>query len=328
MNLLDRPIHRAAVASLLVLGGCVSKAEYTTMLMRVDRLEADRQTEGKELQELRTHNADMSADLDRVRADLRTIRGQIDDRANPANRASSQLRGDFNEDLMAQMLEIRNHVIDLEARLGGPKPGETPLSATPAPNAAAPAGDTPSYNTQPTAPSPYVDSAPSARPALSEPSAAPAPARPTTAASPAAALTTASLASMPPDQQFQAGRNAFQGGHYKEAREAFLAYLAGKPQGDLADDAQFWVGETYFEDRQFDFALPAYDRLIKNYPKSNKVPAALLKQGLCLMSLGYNGDARVQFLKLIDSYPSSDEAKTARDKVKELGGTSASHPSR
>jgi tol-pal system protein YbgF len=317
------PRRRAlTVAATLALGGCVSKAEYTTMMMRVDRLEADRQSQAKELQDLRTRGADSSADLDRIRAEMRNIRGQIDERSSPAGRQATQLRGDFNEDLVAQLLEVRNGVIDLEERVGavedrlgiprkagatGAAPGSPSAPAVaavaPAPVAAA---AQPSVNPYASA-SPGFTSAPETPRSLDR------------TGSPAAPA--ASVANLPSDKQFQAGYNSFQAGRYKEAREAFLAYLAAKPQSDLADDAQYWVGETYYEDRQFEYALPAYDRLIKSYPKSEKVPAALLKQGLCFMALQYNSDAKTVLLKLIDAYPSTDEAKTAREKLKELGGS-------
>lgn len=297
----SRVLH--ACGGLLTVGalaGCVSKAEYTSLLMRVDRLEAERQAQSKELQEIRTRGADLSADAERLNADLRSLRGQVDERRSPKGRQDEQLSDAFNEQVMAQLLEVRNRVIELETRLGV-KPsdstapaavtGAAPLSPVPPPTSALPV---------PVAPSP-VPTAPSAP---------------------------VSPASLPPSQQYQAGYNAYQAGRYKEARNAFLAYLAGRPEEDLADDAQFYVGESFYNERQFEWALPAYDKLIKSYPKSDKVPAALLKQGLCFASLNYTGDARVVLLKLVESYPSTDEARMAREKLKELGGAPSSRGSR
>ncbi|MBK7975964.1 MAG: tol-pal system protein YbgF [Deltaproteobacteria bacterium] len=292
----------AAALGLVTLGGCVTKAEYTTLLMRVDRIEAEKQAQAKELQDMRTRNADLSADADRLKVELRSVRGQIDEKSRPSSRLNDQLSSDFNEQVMAQLLEVRNRVIELETRLGvkppdasaapapAPAPGE--LGAT-SPAQPVPAGAPPLVATSP---------APNTRP-------------------PVAGMPT-TPAGLPPSQQFQTGYNAFQAGRYKESRDAFLAYLAGKPDPDLADDAQYWIGETFYTERQFDYALVAYDKLIKSYPKSDKVPAALLKQGLCFSNLNYTSDARVVFQKLVDSYPSSDEARTAREKLKELGAAS------
>ncbi len=281
------------------LAGCVSKAEYTSLLMRVDRLEAERQAQSKELQEVRTRNADLSADSERLNADLRALRGQVDERRTPRGRLDDQLSDAFNEQVMAQLLEVRNRVIELETRLGV-KPSDsaatTAVTATPQPTSAPPASPPP----VPVAPTP----------------------------APTAPIASVSPAALPPSQQFQAGYGAYQAGRYKEARNAFLAYLAGRPEEDLADDAQFYVGESFYNERQFEWALPAYDKLIKSYPKSDKVPAALLKQGLCFASLNYTGDARVVLLKLVESYPSTDEARMAREKLKELGGAPSSRGSR
>ncbi|MFN7950496.1 MAG: tol-pal system protein YbgF [bacterium] len=282
------------------LAGCVSKAEYTSLLMRVDRLEAERAAQSKELQEIRTRNADLSADSERLNSDLRALRGQVDERRTPKGRLDDQLSDAFNEQVMAQLLEVRNRVIELETRLGVKPPDAGTL---------APVGVTPMP------PSPTATAPTPVAPAV------PAPA----ATAPAAPVSPAAL---PPSQQFQTGYSALQAGRYKDARNAFLAYLAGRPDEDLADDAQFYVGETFYNERQFEWALPAYDKLIKNYPRSDKVPAALLKQGLCFASLNYTGDARVVLLKLVDSYPSTEEARMAREKLKELGGSASPRGSR
>lgn len=292
----------AAALALATLGGCVTKAEYTTLLMRVDRLEGEKQAQAKELQDLRTRNADLSADADRLKVELRSVRGQIDEKSRPASRLNDQLSSDFNEQVMAQLLEVRNRVIELETRLGV----RPPDSAGAAPVSGSGAGD-------------LAATAPAQAPVGAPPLVATSP-TPTTRPPVAGMPTTP--AGLPPSQQFQTGYNAFQSGRYKESRDAFLAYLAGKPDPDLADDAQYWVGETFYNERQFDYALVAYDKLIKSYAKSDKVPAALLKQGLCFSSLNYTSDARVVFQKLVDSYPSSDEARTAREKLKELGAAS------
>lgn len=131
-----------------------------------------------------------------------------------------------------------------------------------------------------------------------------------------------------PDQRFQAGYSDLQSGRYKEARESFLAYLQGKPDPDLADDAQYLVGETYYNERQYEYALVAYDRVIKSYPRSEKIPVAMLKQGLCFINLQYTSDARVVLAKLVESYPSTDEAKVARERLKELGGSAGARGTR
>ncbi len=288
----------AAALGLATLGGCVTKAEYTTLLMRVDRLEGEKQAQARELQDLRTRNADLSADADRLKVELRSMRGQLDEKSRPQSRLNDQLSSDFNEQVMAQLLEVRNRVIELETRLGVKPPDSA--GAAPATGAGGLAATAPAQPTPVGAP-PLVATPPTRPPVAGMPT---------------------TPAGLPPSQQFQTGYNAFQSGRYKESRDAFLAYLAGKPDPDLADDAQYWVGETFYNERQFDYALVAYDKLIKSYPKSDKVPAALLKQGLCFSSLNYTSDARVVFQKLVDSYPSSDEARTAREKLKELGAAS------
>ena len=57
---------------------------------------------------------------------------------------------------------------------------------------------------------------------------------------------------------------------------------------------------------------------LKNIPKGNKVPAALLKQGLAFQSLGDSSNSRLILMELVKKYPDSTEAKVARSKLDEM----------
>jgi len=114
-------------------------------------------------------------------------------------------------------------------------------------------------------------------------------------------------------------KNAMQTYERKEfaaAREQFRAFLAVYPKTDLSDNAQFWVGECYYSERNYEKAIIAYDDVIKKYPKGAKVSSALLKQALCWLELGDKTFAKSLLTRVIKDYPRSEQAKIATEKLK------------
>ncbi|MFN3479338.1 MAG: tol-pal system protein YbgF [Thermodesulfovibrionales bacterium] len=108
---------------------------------------------------------------------------------------------------------------------------------------------------------------------------------------------------------------------YKEARDRFNHFLKDFPKSDLADNAQFWIGETYYAEKDFEGAILAYENVIKNFPQSEKLPGAMLKQGMAFLELGDKKTAKVIFERLIEKFPDSKEAEAAKKKKTELQGT-------
>jgi len=105
---------------------------------------------------------------------------------------------------------------------------------------------------------------------------------------------------------------------YREAIVRLNAFLKKHPQSELADNAQYWIGESYYALKKFDQAILEYDAVRRKYPSGNKVPAALLKQGFAFAELGDKVDARLILQELIARYPQSKEAVMAKQKVKAL----------
>ena len=108
------------------------------------------------------------------------------------------------------------------------------------------------------------------------------------------------------------------GGKLKDARRKFQELLRRFPTSRLADDAQYWIGETYYLEKRYDKAILEYDKVVINYPKGVKVPGALLKQGFAFLALGDKISAKQLLNQLVGEYPDSDEAKTARSRLLNL----------
>jgi tol-pal system protein YbgF len=109
----------------------------------------------------------------------------------------------------------------------------------------------------------------------------------------------------------------FQKGEYKAAREKFQKYLETHPGSKYADNALYWIGESYYNERSYEKAIVAYDDVVKKYPDGGKTPAALLKQGMAFSSLGDKKSANAIFKKIVEGYPKSEQAATAKKKLKE-----------
>ncbi|MDA8168559.1 MAG: tol-pal system protein YbgF [Nitrospiraceae bacterium] len=124
--------------------------------------------------------------------------------------------------------------------------------------------------------------------------------------------------SVTPEQEYAKAQDLFTQGKYPDARDAFTAFIKKYPGNKLAANAQFWIGETYYKDKDYDSAILAYEEVMKKYPDSEKAPAALLKQGLAFMETGDNKVAAAVFSQLLDRYPKSGEAATAKEKLSEL----------
>jgi tol-pal system protein YbgF len=110
---------------------------------------------------------------------------------------------------------------------------------------------------------------------------------------------------------------------YNKAITGLQSFLQKYPKSSLADNAQYWIGESYYGLNDFKKAISEYQVLIQKYPRSPKVKGALLKQGLSFAGLKMYPEARPFFDKVISEYPNSSEAGRARAKIKDIERLSA-----
>ena len=107
-------------------------------------------------------------------------------------------------------------------------------------------------------------------------------------------------------------------GNHGLALMGFQEMLAKFPDSELADNAQYWIGETYYAQKDYAAAWREFDKAVSTYPKGDKVPAALLKAGFCQIETGDKAGARASFKKLQERYPQTEEARLAAAKLQEL----------
>ncbi|HNZ03338.1 MAG TPA: tol-pal system protein YbgF [Myxococcota bacterium] len=111
--------------------------------------------------------------------------------------------------------------------------------------------------------------------------------------------------------EYKAAYAVYNEGRIDEARAAFIAFVDKYPGHAYADNARYWVGECYYDVRDFENARTEFMRVITDYPDGNKVPDAMVKVGLCDQNLGRFDDARNMYDSVILTYPDSDAAGVA-----------------
>jgi tol-pal system protein YbgF len=121
------------------------------------------------------------------------------------------------------------------------------------------------------------------------------------------------------DTLYSNGLRDITSGKYDLARAEFQDYLKYYGDTDLASNAQFYLGEISFKQKQYGDAVTAYEKVLTNYPKSFKLAPARLRKGMALIELGQKTGAVHEFREVVKRYPGTEEDRQARAKLKELG---------
>lgn len=117
---------------------------------------------------------------------------------------------------------------------------------------------------------------------------------------------------------YEAAQNQRRIGNYQAAIVAFQGFLAQFPQSPLAPRAQYWIGDSYFNLRDFRNAIANQQRLIATYPDSASVPDAMLNIASSQLELGDTAAARRSMDNLVARYPASEAAEKARRRLATL----------
>jgi len=105
---------------------------------------------------------------------------------------------------------------------------------------------------------------------------------------------------------------------YAEAEASFRQLIERFADSELADNAQFWIGECRYARGDFSSALAAFTTTVQRYPAGNKVPDAMLKAGKCLEALGDLTRAKESYREVVAGFPGSSAAAHAEDRLNAL----------
>ena len=163
--------------------------------------------------------------------------------------------------------------------------------------------------TQTASPSPLPATPPAETAAPSQPAPAPA------ATAPAQTPPAAGIDPFAEQQAYQSAFDLLKSGRYEDATIAFQQFIAEYPAGSYADNAQYWLGETFYITRRFEQAVQEFERLVSAHPNSQKLTHALLKIGYAHDELGNEAEAERVLGELMERHPQSAAAALARKRL-------------
>jgi len=116
------------------------------------------------------------------------------------------------------------------------------------------------------------------------------------------------------DRAFQALKEL----RYADAAEEFQSFLQRYPNSEYADNAQYWLGESYYVTRNYDIALTAFQDLLDRFPESPKAPDALLKVGYTHYELEQWDSARAALTQVQEKFPDSTLSRLAENRLRSM----------
>jgi tol-pal system protein YbgF len=140
--------------------------------------------------------------------------------------------------------------------------------------------------------------------------------------------TTSNVPPISGDMLYQNANRDRLGGKMDLALQEYQEYVKLYGDGPLAPAAEYWVGDLYFAQGDYDNALRAFDQVLERYPANNKTPDALLMKGKTLVKLDKRNAGASDFRELIKRYPGSDAAVKARAQLKQMGLSASPSPAR
>jgi len=120
------------------------------------------------------------------------------------------------------------------------------------------------------------------------------------------------------DADYQAAFELVKELKYQEAGMSFERFLALHADSNLRDNAEYWLGEISYAQADFSTALEVFQRLIKNYPASRKIPGAWLKVGFCQDELNRWAEARQALNIVVTQFPETAVALLAQERIDKI----------
>ncbi len=114
-------------------------------------------------------------------------------------------------------------------------------------------------------------------------------------------------------------------GQHERAVAGFRRFVTQYPSHDFADNAQYWLGECFYDRKDYGAALREFRLVVERFPQGNKAPDALLKVGFSYLLVGNAQAGRQALGELVKAYPHHESAGLAAAKLSELGVPAAAN---
>lgn len=235
---------------------------------------------------------DLVIQVQQLQDEVRMLTGMVEDQALELENLGNRQRD--------QYLDLDQRITELRSTSPGPMVITDGANTTGAYNAIDPA--VPAIR----------EDTPDVRPALDTPSSVTGIATPDTQARPVVASPEDEKAAY--DQAFQSLKDL----KYADAAEQFLTFVNVYPNSDYADNAQYWLGESYYVTRNYDIALEAFQTLLSDYSDSPKIADGLLKIGYTHYELKQWDQARAALVQVQEQYPDTTLARLAGSRLRSM----------
>ena len=117
------------------------------------------------------------------------------------------------------------------------------------------------------------------------------------------------------EREYSPAYALFKSGQYAKALIAFSTFADKYPASSLTDNAIYWMGECYLQQKEYALAIEEYSKVLKKFPKESKAPYAMYKISLCYKILGEKKDSDIYFQELLSRYPNSEAVQEAKNNV-------------
>jgi tol-pal system protein YbgF len=137
------------------------------------------------------------------------------------------------------------------------------------------------------------------------------------------------LAQMTPgnaEQLFGAAVSDYYRGNYDLALSEFRQYVDTFPTSELADNAQYWVGEILYAQKKLPEAANEWEKVATISPQGDKTRVALYKRALVLLDLGKKEEAVAQLLAITKTFPNTSEATLATQQLQQIAPEALAPP--
>ena len=125
-------------------------------------------------------------------------------------------------------------------------------------------------------------------------------------------------AAIPELEYYQQGFELLKKSEHKQAVSVFKQQIGDYPQGDLADDAYYWIAESMYVNRDLDKSKENFKAIIQNYPQSPRLPDAMLKTAYIEQEQGNLIEARILLQEIVQFHPRSNAAISAKNRLAEI----------
>ena len=123
----------------------------------------------------------------------------------------------------------------------------------------------------------------------------------------------------PANEAYRRALQSYRDGQSDQAIQQFREYVRSNPKSDLADNAQYWIGEAYYSKGDYNRAIIELNEVLLKYPQGDQVPGALARARHLVLQLRATRSTRSSILqKLVSDHPKSEEAEVGRQQLQTL----------